>query len=84
MLGLVRECFEKQGKNCRVRVFPGFVEFSIGKMSDLPPYPLHLPTNVMMITLIVSIIFTSYELKMRVNEMTYIFNPRYTDRLDSS
>lgn len=40
---LVRERFERRGKSCRVRVFQGFAEFSIGKMSDLPPYRLHPP-----------------------------------------
>lgn len=43
---LVKECFGKQGKSCRVRVFPGFAEFSISKMSDLPPYRLHPPAKV--------------------------------------
>lgn len=43
---LVRECFEKQGKSCRVRVFQGFAEFSISKRSDLPPYQLHPPAKL--------------------------------------
>lgn len=62
--GLVRECFERQGKSCRVRVFPGFAEFSIGKMSDLPPYRSHPPAMLGTMMMIISLVISFISLNM--------------------